>query len=399
MSTLKIKGTRVLHDILANKGKKVIVLEGGSRSSKTFSVFQYFIILALSMSGLVFRIARDKMTWTKETVLQDWKELIDTYSLPVTPAVNKNRPDQTYLLNGNEINFIGLDDEQKLHGMKQDYFWLNEAIEASKNDFDQLEMRTTTQAILDYNPSTDSHWIYDAVIPREDCAFVHSTMLDNPFLPETIIKSIRSFEPTQENRSRGTADEIKWKIYGLGQRATLKGLIFTNVNYVKSFPTDCKWIAYGVDFGYTNDPTTIIKCGLWQGELFFEELLYMPGMTNDDIANSLNRIGASRYDEIFADSSEPKSIAEIKKYGFNIKPCEKGPDSIINGIDVLKRYRINITDNSINFRKEQRNYTWQYDERDNKFLNKPIDVFNHCWDAARYCVTMKLKKREAKVYG
>lgn len=393
MSTLKIQGSKVLDKIIKAKGSKIIVLEGGSRSSKTWSIFQYFIILALSNSGLTFRIAREKFTWVKETLLKDWQDITTAYNLPVSPTINKNRPDQTYELNGNQFIFIGLDDPQKLHGLKQDYFWINEAIEATIKDFDQLEMRTNTQGIVDYNPSVTDHWIYDRVIPREDATFIHSTMLDNPFLPESIRKKILSYEPTELNKARGTADDTSWKIYGLGERAQIKGVILNNWRIVEVFPEPCKWIAYGQDYGFTNDPTTLLKVGLLHGELWVDELIYETDLTNDDIVRKYQQLGIGKYDEIIADSAEPKSNEEIRRKGYNIRPAVKGPDSIVAGIDILKRYRLNITSRSLNLITELKNYKWKYDSKTDTHLNVPIDAFNHAIDALRYCASIKLKKQ------
>jgi len=378
LSTLKIQGSKVLDKILKAKDNRIIVLEGGSRSSKTWSIFQYFIILALSQKGLTFRIAREKFTWVKETLLKDWQDIIAAYNLPVSPSVNKNRPDQTYELNGNYFIFIGLDDPQKLHGLKQDYFWINEAIEATVKDFDQLEMRTNIQGILDYNPSVTDHWIYDKVIPREDAHFIHSTMLDNPFLPEQIRKKILSYEPTAFNKARGTADETSWKIYGLGVRAQIKGVILTNWRIVEDMP-ECKWIAYGQDYGFTNDPTTLIRIGFAHGEIWLQELIYETDLTNQDIVAKYKAFGIGEHEEIIADSAEPKSNEEIKRRGYNIKPAVKGPDSIVAGIDLLKQYRLNITSSSLNIIREIKNYKWKYDDKTDTHLNVPIDSFNHCF--------------------
>lgn len=385
-----MQGSRVLAELLKCKGR-IRVLEGGSRSSKTWSIIQFIILYcqtaAKNKQVKQITIARQKLTWLKLTILKDFKEIMMLYGLWNDNDFHKS--EMTYTLFGCEILFGGLDEPQKLHGRKQHIFWYNEAIEASKEDFDQLLMRTEEFGILDYNPSTTKHWIFEKVLTRPDVDFIHSTLLDNPFLPELIRKEILSYEPTPENEANGTADENKWKIYGLGLRAQIEGLIFTNVGYVKEFPVVSKG-GIGLDFGFTNDPTAIVRLGLAEGQVFAKELCYERGLTNSDICNRLEGAGVSKSELIVADSAEPKSIAEIRRMGWNIIGATKGHGSISNGIDILKRYRINITEDSVNFKKESENYTWKKDRATNQYLNIPIEAFNHCWDATRYIASETL---------
>jgi phage terminase large subunit len=177
----------------------------------------------------------------------------------------------------------------------------------------------------------------------------------------------------------------------------IRGLVFPNWEIVQAFPDDCKKVFYGKDFGYTNDPTTLIKIGLHKGGLYFKELIYKTGMLNSDIIESyealnLNRRGKSNPATIWADSADPKSIAEIYKGGYNIKAAKKGADSIKYGISLIKQYPIFITSDSPNLIKEAQSYKWAVD-KNGKTLNKPIDFYNHCWDAVRYGCVMSLKKR------
>lgn len=411
-SRLKLQTTGVFRQIKKAKNKKIIVLQGGSRTSKTWSVLQYFIELAWHFDEhpLTFRCGRQKMTWTKETILQDWDDMVNIYNLPIYPRhVNKNRDDQTYILNGHKFSFIGLDDPQKLHGMKQSYFWINEAVEAKRDDFDQLEQRTDFQGILDYNPKYERHWIYDHVKPRPDIGYIHSKLIEvdedgtmwktNPFVSNKIVNKILSYEPTETNRINGTADKNKWKIYGLGEPASIEGLIFDNVDYTQSFPDDCRWVVYGIDFGYSNDPTALIRVGYKDGQIYLDEVFYRRGLTSNDIGNLLDLNGLTSRDVIWADSASPMTIEELKRQGWNIKGARKGHDSIVEGIDFMKQYKLLITEKSMNFKVELENYTWTYEEKEDKFVNVPIDDFNDCWDAARYAITMKMKKRKPTYHG
>lgn len=381
---MKIQGTKILRWLLTASAR-IRVLEGGSRSSKTHSIIQYLILYCqdAASKGEIKRItiARQKLTWLKATLLNDFIEILQSYDL-----YNDNdfhRSEMRYTLFGCEIGFFGLDEPQKLHGRKQDVFWINEAVEATKDDFDQLEMRTTDFGILDFNPSVTNHWIFDSVLTREDVTHNHSTVLDNPFAPEKVVKKIYSYEPTEENIRRGSADENKWKIYGLGIRAMVEGIIFKNVTYCKEFPQVNKhWI--GIDFGFTNDPTVIVKVALNDGKVYCDELCYSQGLTNSDISNKLISLGISKSTTIIADKAEPKSIEELRRLGWNIIGADKGQGSINIGIDILKRYQIVITERSINAKREAENYTWRKDRNTNTYLNVPIDRDNHFWDAVRY---------------
>ena len=381
---------------LRDSDKRIIIMEGSSRSGKTYSIIQFLIYKALSKK-IFITVARQKLTWVRGSVLRDFLSVLENHFHIFEPdSFNKSECTYTFR-NGSVVSFIGLDEAQKVHGRKQDISWLNEAIEIDYPSFNQIVIRTTQLILLDYNPSTEAHWIYDKVATRDDAVLFHSTYRDNPFLEDAIIREIEKLEPTPENIESGCADETLWKIYGLGLRTSPKGLIFPNATIVNTFPKteDCKKIAYGLDFGYTNDPTALVKVGLAHGELFLEELIFERGLTNvinpakpgqPSIEQRLRELNISNYENIFADSAEPKSIDEIKNAGFyNILPAKKGPDSILNGIDIIKRYKVNITESSVNLIREQRNYKWAVDVSGNA-TNKPIDAFCHCWDAVRYAV-------------
>lgn len=373
---------------------KIVLHQGGSRSSKTWSIFQFLLSKAIvnrKGNKVVLTIVRDKLTWIKSTLLKDFEEILLRMELPVTPEINPNRPEQIYNVNGVEFGFFGLDYPQKLHGRKQDFFWINEAMEVAQKHFEQLEMRTTQGGILDYNPYDDLHWVFD-LHKREDVAVIKSTMLNNPFLEDTIIKKIKSYEPTLENIKAGTADEYMWQVYGLGEKAKLQGVIFSNWE-MKEIPKHAKLLGYGLDFGYTNDPTALIAVYQHDNEIYLDEIIYETGLLNTDIVERMKSLKIDPYADIYADSSEPKSIEEIKRGGFfNIKGAEKGQDSVKFGIDLMKSQKVNYTKRSVNVDKEYRRYKWKED-RLGRVLNEPIDAFNHALDASRYCIYMTLRAK------
>jgi phage terminase large subunit len=261
-------------------------------------------------------------------------------------------------------------------------------MEAEKSSFDQLELRTTKLGILDYNPSNDTHWVFD-LKKRDDVAFIQSTRVDNPFIGEAAKRKILSFEPTIENIRQGTADEYMWQVYGLGNPAKLKGAIFEKWDIVDTIPVNAKDMGIGLDFGYTNDPTAIIALYMYNNELYLDELVYEKGLVNysvnpadKSIVKFLNNLNL-KYTPITPDSAEPKSIAEIASHGFFIENVDKGKDSVVYGINLLKGYKIHITRRSINLEKELRNYKWREDKA-GSITNVPIDEFNHAIDAVRY---------------
>lgn len=293
----------------------------------------------------------------------------------------------TYELNGNLVEFFSIDNEQKLRGRKRDLLFVNEANEISLEQWRQLLFRTTGRVIIDYNPSMFDSWIYDHVLTREDCGLLITTYKDNPHLSSEIIREIESLEKQ---------DPEYWKVFGLGERGQLKDLVFSNWVTCVAIPTDAKLIGYGMDFGFTTDPTTLIEVRQQNGELWLRELIYQTNLTNTDIGNRLKELSIGR-EVIVADSAEPKSIEEIRRQGFNIEPALKGPDSINNGIDILKRSKLNITSDSINLIKELRSYKWATD-RDGKHTGKPVDYNNHSLDALRYLALNKLNNRPQGKY-
>lgn len=308
--------------------------------------------------------------------MRDFFEILN--NLDLYNESNHNKSDHTYLLNGNTFEFISLDQPQKKRGTKRHYLFCNEANELSWEDFFQLIIRTEEKVYIDFNPSETHHWIYDKVLSRDDATLIKSTYLDNPFLTSELVKEIERLKYT---------DDEYWKIYGLGERGFSKSIIFNRVEIIGTVPAEAKELAIGLDFGFTNDPTAIIEVYEQEGALILNELIYERGLTNQDIAGTLHNFGIDRRRVIFGDSAEPKSIEEIYRLGFNIKPASKGKDSINIGIDLMKRYKIKVTSKSKNLISELNSYKWQED-KNGYLINKPIDSNNHAIDAVRYAVMM-----------
>ena len=379
----------------------VFVLEGGSRSSKTYSIIQFWIRYAQEHQDRAQRIiiSRLKATWITATVLKDFMDVLKDYGLYNKKNHNKSTGAGIYTLYTTEFWFLGLDDEQRIHGMKSDAFWINEAVEASFDDYAQLMQRCSGFAILDYNPSYDEHWIYDKICKRDKTRYMHSTMLDNPLIPDNAKEQILSYEPTEYNIEHGTADKRKWQIYGLGKRASLEGLIYENWGYCKEIPADCVKRGYGVDFGYANDPTGIVDCGYKGNTIYIDEKCYLTHMETADIIRFFKKLPPRR---VMAESADPRLVREIWNAGVRIYPVIKGPGSVEASISFLQGYRLLITERSVHLRKELKNYTWLFDEKLKKFINKPTDgQADHLCDAFRYWAVGELmgKFREPQDYS
>ena len=365
---------------LETSNKRIVIEQGGTRSGKTYNILLWIIFsYALKNSGKTVTICRKTYPALRTSAMRDFIEILRAYEL--YDEKNHNKSSSEYHLNGNLIEFISLDQPQKVRGRKRDLLFINEANELHWEDWQQLVFRTTGRIIIDYNPSDEFHWIYERVKTRDDAEFHITTYKNNPFLEDSIIKEIELLKQTDQNY---------WRVYGLGEVGSGKSLIF-RTELIDRIPDNARFISYGMDFGYTNDPTTLIAIYTHDTNLYFDEKIYRTNMTNQDIANELGRLEIGRRDEIYADSGEPKSIEEIYRMGWNIKPATKGRDSVNIGIDMLKRYALHVTKESTNTIKEFRNYKWKED-KNGVVLNTPVDMFNHSIDAIRYGCYTKLSR-------
>lgn len=370
MTQLKIQ-TNIVYKHLLNTDKKIIVEQGGTRSGKTYNILLWIIFeYCAKQNDKVITICRKAFPSTRATVLRDFMSILQGFSIYNERYHNKSNSE--YYLFGNLVEFISLDQPQKIRGRKRDLLFINEANELTYEDFFQLNIRTSERIIIDYNPSEEYHWIYDEILDRDDCEFHITTYLDNPFLDPTLVEEIERLRET---------DELYWQIYGKGQRGSSKAIIFAH-SLCKTIPEDAKFISYGLDYGYTNDPTAMVGIWLKDHTIYIKEYLYRTMMTARDIHNAFRDIGVAR-NMIFSDSAEPRLNDELRRMGWNIKPSIKGKDSVNAGIDLLKRYKINIVDDSSNAIQEFRNYKW-IEDRSGKLTNVPEDKNNHIIDALRY---------------
>ena len=371
--------TNKIFNHLNNSTKRITIEQGGTRSGKTYNILMWLIFgYALNNTGKTITICRKTYPSLRASSMRDFFDILKLYDM--YSEADHNKSNSEYRLEGNLFEFISLDQPQKVRGRKRDVLYINEANELYFEDWQQLIFRTTEKAILDYNPSDEFHFIYDKIKPRDDVDFYITTYLDNPFLSKEITNEIERLKNVDENY---------WKIYGLGQIGSSQALIF-RINECDAIPTDAKFLSYGMDFGFTNDPTTLVAIFQQGDNIYLKELIFQTGLTNRDINDKLKEHKIERK-ELFADSAEPKSIEELYRMGWNIKPATKGQGSVNIGIDMMKRYKLFVTKDSVNMIKEFRNYKWQEDKNGN-ILNVPVDMFNHTIDAVRYGLYDKLAR-------
>ena len=371
--------TNVVFELLESNKSKIVALQGSSRAGKTYNALLWIIFSYCNKNtGKVVSICRKTLPSLKATVLRDFLEILRNNEL--YSEVYHNKTSNEYWLNGNLIEFFSLDMGSRVRGRKRDMLFINEANEIDYEAWNQLLFRTDGKVngvILDYNPHDQFHWIYDKVLERDDCNLYSTTFMDNPFISETLKEELLRLKDT---------DPDYWRVYGLGLRGQSRSLVF-KFHICNEIPATAKLLSYGLDFGFASDPSALCATYLDGDNMYTKELLYEKGLTNQDLVKEFQRLGLDRRDEIYADSSEPKSIEEIHRMGWNIKGKKKY--EINYGIDLVRRYKLHITKDSINGIKELENYKY-IEDRNNNPTNKPLDKFNHFCDSLRYSVVHKL---------
>ena len=384
--------TNVVWRHLEETDKKIVICQGGTRSGKTYNILLWLIFsYSQKYTGKTITIFRATYPALRATVMRDFFDILNKYDLYNEAKHNKSNSE--YRLNGNLFEFVSIDQASRLKGRKRNIAFLNEANELSYSSYSQVLFRTVgtdgaPSLILDYNPSDEYSYIYTKVKTREDADFHITTYKDNKFLEQTLVDEIERLKET---------DEDYWRVYGLGQVGRNRATVF-KFNECDEIPDRAKLIARGLDWGFVNDPSVLVATYVLDNNMYIDELFYKYGMTNRDIHNELTKLNLTRADQIFADSSEPKSIDELYRYGWNIKAATKGKDSIMLGIDLMKRYNIFITSRSANTIQEFRNYKWLEDKNGN-LLNKPEDKNNHAVDSTRYSIFTRLSRPNVARYA
>ena len=367
--------------------KRVRIVQGGTSSSKTFSIIPLLIFYAVETPNSEISIVSESIPHLKRGAIKDFINIMLMTSN--YKDANFNKSDLKYRFsNGSFIEFFSADQPDKLRGARRDVLFVNECNNIPFEAYNQLAIRTKKFIYLDYNP-TSEFWVHTELLKDKDSDFVILTYKDNEALDPALVREI---EKAKEKAKTSAYWDNWWKVYGLGQVGSLDGVILQNWEQIDKVPNEAKLIGYGMDFGFTNDPTTLVGVYRYNDSLVVHEYLYQTGMLNSDIIRKLNDFGIVKTEKIYGDSAEPKSIEEIYRSGFNIKPVQKGADSVKFGLQILQEYKLLVTKESTNLIKELRSYTWDKDKTGRQ-LNAPIDEFNHAIDALRYLAMMELKKK------
>jgi len=350
--------------------QRVTLLQGSTRSMKTWDTIYYIIYLCKKHKGMEIDIVRDTYTALKATVWKDFKAVLLAHGL--YDVDNHNKSDHIYLLNDNVISYYGADDPDKIHGRSRDILWCNEAHQLKKETIDQLFPRTRSRIIGDYNPALGlDHWL-DPYI--EKFPPLITTYLDNPYLTKSQVEDIESRK----------GDKYWWAVYGTGQRSVRAGVVFQNWE-IGSFDEDIFTVGYGQDFGFNPDPTTLVKVAVdkQNKKVYIDEQFYNANELKTEEIYQMNKSHIDNPNSlIVADSAEPRLITEVNEKGLNIIRAKKGAGSVLYGITKLNEYQMIVTPESKNTIKELSKYVWN-----NKKAGIPIDKHNHIIDAIRYIFT------------
>ena len=364
--------TTAINKILALK-KRIKIVQGGTSAGKTYGILPILIDRAAKTPNTEISVVSESIPHLRRGALRDFLKIMKSINRYVDDRYNKTLLKYEFA-NGSFIEFFSADDSSKLRGGRRSILYINECNSVSFESFNELSIRTKDEVFLDYNPTAE-FWVQTELEGQEDAEKIILTYKDNEALDKGIIdqieKNIKKAETSNYWRN--------WvRVYVDGEMGQLEGVVFSNWKPIDTIPNEARLIGIGVDFGYTNDPTSIIEVYKMNETRILNEVTYQTGLLNSDIAKILPRDVP-----VYADSAEPKSIADIQRYGITIKGVTKGRDSINYGIDVMQRENYLVTSQSTNLIKELRSYCWDTDKT-GKRLNKPIDNFNHAIDAVRY---------------
>jgi phage terminase large subunit len=367
--------------------KRKRIIQGGSSSGKTYAILTILIDKCAREPNLSVSVVSESMPHLRRGAIRDFVNIMKSTERYYEDHFNKTSLTYNFA-NGSYIEFFSADAPDKLKGARRDILYINECNHVSYEAYQQLSIRTHKEIYLDYNPDRQ-FWAITEVSYEPDAEKIILKYTDNEALSQSTI------EQFQINRDKALTSEYwaNWcKVYIDGEVGSLEGVVFDNWSQTDYIPKEAELIGIGLDFGFTNDPTTAISVWCSDNIYYLDELFYGTNMTNGTINSMLQTCSVNKSTEIWADSADPKSIKELKNYGWRIAPVTKGPDSIVWGIGIMQEQTFKVTMRSTNLIEELQNYQWVKDVNGTK-TNKPIDAFNHAIDATRYLFMMKVGKR------
>ena len=368
---MEIKSTVIFeknYEALNDPAIRFVINEGGSRSSKTYSLCQLVIIYCLQNNNKVVSIIRKTFPALRATVLRDFIEILKELNIYSVEDHNKSEHIYTFP-NGSIVEFFSVDDEQKIRGRKRDIAWCNEANELYFDDFTQLNMRTENKLIFDYNPSESSSWLYE--LPTEESVLIKSTYKDNPFLPQSIRSQIEDLKRT---------DEALYQIYALGEKAISKSNIYSNWSFIPHRPARFVNYVYGLDFGY-NHPTALMRVYWCDNDIYIEPVIYESYLTTPMLIDKMQSFNVEKTVTIVADYARPEIIAELNNAGYDVQNANK---VVKKGIDNIKTFGVLCQDDKA-IRKEYENYKWK--KVGDMITDEPVKMWDDAMDAIRYATT------------
>lgn len=368
---MEIKSTVIFeknYEALNDPSLRFVINEGGSRSSKTYSLCQLVIIYCLQNNNKVVSIIRKTFPALRATVLRDFIEILKELNIYSVEDHNKSEHIYTFP-NGSIVEFFSVDDEQKIRGRKRDIAWCNEANELYFDDFTQLNMRTESKLIFDYNPSESTSWLYE--LPQEESIMIKSTYKDNPFLPQSIRSQIEDLKRT---------DEALYQIYALGEKAISKSNIYSNWSFIPHRPARFVNYVYGLDFGY-NHPTALMRVYWCDNDIYIEPVIYESYLTTPMLIDKMQSFNVEKTVTIVADYARPEIIAELNNAGYDVQNANK---VVKKGIDNIKTFGVLCQDDKA-IRKEYENYKWK--KVGDMITDEPVKMWDDAMDAIRYATT------------
>lgn len=378
---MSYKYTTALKKIRSLK-KRIRAIIGGSSAGKSISILMVLIDKCIKNPNLEVSIVSQSIPHLKKGVNKDFLKIMKDTGRFIDGNYNKTTMKYTFT-NGSYIEFFSVEDESRVRGARRDILFCNEATDINWETYLQLSIRTNKLIYLDWNPS-HKFWYYTELQGRDDVDEITLTYKDNEALNQNIIDQLESF------REKALTSKFyeRWvKVYLDGELGgTLDGVVYENYEIIDKIPDEARTLCYSLDFGFATDPSALVHILKYNDEIIIDEVIYQKGLLNSDIANLMKSLGVGST-EIYADSSEPKSIAELKKYGFNIKGVVKGRDSVNYGIQLVSQFKLLVTRHSKNTIEELNNYTYKRDK--DGFTSIPVDMYNHSLDAVRYGIVSK----------
>ena len=370
------------------------IIQGGTSAGKTYNIIPLLINKAISEPKTEISIVSESVPHLRRGALKDFIKIMIATGRFRGSNYNKAHLKYTFS-NGSYIEFFSVDQDDKLRGARRDVLYVNEANNISFESYNQLAIRTKGDIWIDFNP-TSRFWAHTEVLPADDASLIILTYKDNEALPKTIVNEL--LQARDKALSGNSYWKNWWNVYGLGMIGNLEGACIKNWERIKELPKEARLLCYGMDFGYSNDPTTLIGLYKYNNRYIFHELIYQTKLLNRDISDRLKELGVDRYDVIFADSAEPKSIAELNHLGHMVMPCIKGKDSIVYGINLINQQdKVYVTEQSENLINELQSYVWMKD-KEGQTINKPVGGNDHCIDSMRYALSSYLKNPNTGKY-